>query len=205
MSRRERARTRRGLASTPLIVIAAIFAASGLFRLGGDAGVAIAREAGELATPAGTAPLPPPPDLTAALAAVREREARLEAREATLDDRMQALNLAEDAVARNMDALEAAEARLRSLIAAIDETAENDLAQLTAVYENMKPKEAGPLFERMSPEFAAGFLGRMRPDAAAAIMAGLPPEAAYSISVILASRSAAASQAAAGPAEAAGD
>jgi len=205
MNRLRAAPSRRGIASTPLIVIAAFFAASGLFRLGDDAGVAIAREAGDLVDPSGTEASLPPPDLSAALAAVREREARLEAREATLNDRLQALTLAEEAVARNMDALEAAEARLRSLLATIDETAENDLAQLTAVYENMKPKEAGPLFERMSPEFAAGFLGRMRPDAAAAIMAGLPPDVAYSISVLLASRSAAASRAAVGPTESAGD
>ena len=76
--------------------------------------------------------------------------------------------------------------------------AEDDLVQLTSVYENMKPKEAALLFERMSPDFAAGFLGRMRPEDAAAIMSGLPPELGYSISVLLASRNADAAAFAAG-------
>jgi flagellar motility protein MotE (MotC chaperone) len=83
-----------------------------------------------------------------------------------------------------------AEARLRGLMTLAEESAEGDLAQLTSVYENMKPKDASLLFERMSPDFAAGFLGRMRPDAAAAIMSGLPPELGYSISVLLAGRNA---------------
>jgi hypothetical protein len=84
-----------------------------------------------------------------------------------------------------------AEERLRGLMTLAEDSAEGDLAQLTSVYENMKPKEAALLFERMSPDFAAGFLGRMRPEAAAAIMSGLPPELGYSISVLLAGRNAA--------------
>ena len=63
-----------------------------------------------------------------------------------------------------------------------------DVAQLTAVYAAMKPKEAAAVFEEMDPAFAAGFLGRMKPDAAAQIVAGLSPGKAYSISVILAGR-----------------
>lgn len=186
-------------AATPLVVIAAVFGASVLFRLAGESGVAIALEAGELAAPQeDTQGATPDADLDAALAAIRAREERLDGREAALEDRMRALQLAEEVVARNLEALEAAEQRLRGLIARADEAAESDLAQLTAVYENMKAKEAGPLFERMSPDFAAGFLGRMRPDAAAAIMAELPPEMAYSISVLLASRNAEAARAVSG-------
>ena len=71
-----------------------------------------------------------------------------------------------------------------------DTAAEGDLARLTAVYENMKPKDAAALFEEMDPDFAAGFLGRMRADSAAGIMAGLSPPVAYSVSVLLAGRNA---------------
>ena len=87
---------------------------------------------------------------------------------------------------------EAAEAKLASTLALADNAAENDLARMTSVYENMKPKEAAALFEEMSPDFAAGFLGRMRPDAAAAIMAGLSAPTAYTVSVVLAGRNASA-------------
>ncbi|KIN65935.1 hypothetical protein Z945_982 [Sulfitobacter noctilucae] len=86
--------------------------------------------------------------------------------------------------------LEEAEANLRRTLSLTDGAAEDDLARLTAVYENMKPKDAAALFATMEPDFAAGFLGRMRPDYAAAVMTGLPPDVAYSISVILAGRNA---------------
>ena len=89
-----------------------------------------------------------------------------------------------------MIALEQIESDLRKTLALADGAAENDLARLTSVYENMKPKDAAALFETMEPDFAAGFLGRMRPDAAASVMTGLSPGAAYSISVILAGRNA---------------
>ena len=83
-----------------------------------------------------------------------------------------------------------AEERLRATMAQSQAAAEDDIAQLTSVYENMKPKQASEVFARMTPEFAAGFLGRMRADAAAQILASLDPDKAYSISVLLAARNA---------------
>ena len=98
--------------------------------------------------------------------------------------------IAETEIDRKMAALEEAEANLRATLALANGAAEEDLARLTDVYANMKPKQAAALFEEMDPNFAAGFLGRMRPDAAAAILAGLTPRAAYTISVVLAGRNA---------------
>ena len=89
-----------------------------------------------------------------------------------------------------MRALEEAEGILNATIAMAESASQTDVAQLTTVYENMKPKEAAALFEEMSPEFAAGFLGLMRPDVAAAIMTRLAPATAYSFSVVLAGRNA---------------
>lgn len=186
-----RPRRRRKSVRGVLWLIAAAFALSGLLRLGGEAGSAIAagtaREAEEPASPEGCAP---PPDIAEVLAALQERDARLTAREAALADRAQALAVAQERFAGNLAALEAAEASLEQTMALAATAAEDDLSRLTSVYENMKPKEAAPLFSAMDPEFAAGFLGRMRPEAAAAILAGLAPETAYSISVILAGRNA---------------
>lgn len=73
-------------------------------------------------------------------------------------------------------------------MALADGAAEADLAQLTVVYENMKPKDAAALFEKMEPTFAAGFLSRMQPSSSAQILANLTPDKAYSISVIFAAR-----------------
>ena len=104
---------------------------------------------------------------------------------------MEALQNAEAEIAVQLQALQQAEADLTATIALADSAAETDLAQLTTVYENMKPKEAADLFAEMSPPFAAGFLGMMRPDSAAQIMTELEPEVAYSFSVVLAGRNAA--------------
>ena len=109
---------------------------------------------------------------------------------AELDAREQTLALVEASIAEDLQRLEQAEAELRATMAAADQAAENDIGRLTAVYENMKPKDASALFQAMEPAFAAGFLGRMRPEAAAKILAGLEPQAAYTISAILAGRNA---------------
>ena len=124
------------------------------------------------------------------LVALQEREVRIKERESQIDVRSKALKIVGEEITKRLAVLEKAEAQLRSTLALADGAAEGDLARLTSVYENMKPKDAAALFEMMEPDFAAGFLGRMRPDAAAALMAGLTPDAAYSISVILASRNA---------------
>lgn len=124
------------------------------------------------------------------LAALQKREAMLAEREAQFQARMEALRSAEAQIEEKLQALVLAEAQLNATIALADTAAEADLAQLTTVYENMKPKEAADLFAQMPPQFAAGFLGMMRPDAAALIMTELEPDVAYSFSVVLAGRNA---------------
>ncbi|MGC9418058.1 MAG: MotE family protein [Rhodovulum sp.] len=182
-----------------LPVIAGLFLASGLIRFGGGTAQALTEEIRGLAAPAHDTqaehdtvaePCPPPPDIAEVLSALQAREAEIAALEAELDERAATLEIAGEEIARQMAALEAAEAALESTIAIADDAAESDIARLTSVYENMKAEEAAALFAEMDPQFAAGFLGRMRADAAAAVMAGLDPPVAYSISVILAGRNA---------------
>lgn len=130
------------------------------------------------------------PDYDAILAALDAREALLAEREAALDMRLQAMALAERRLDEKLTELAQAEDALRATIALSETAAEDDLSQLTSVYENMGADAAAALFGQMTPEFAAGFLGRMRPDIAAGILAGLDPGTAYEISVILAGRNA---------------
>lgn len=129
-------------------------------------------------------------DNAALLAAMQAREARLRERELALQDRMQAMSIAEAKLEQQIAALTEAEEALRATLALADSAAESDLDRLTRVYENMKPKDAAALFEQMSPDFAAGFLGLMEPVAAAGIMTLMTPESAYSISAVLAGRNA---------------
>ncbi len=124
------------------------------------------------------------------LAALSSRQDQLATREAYIDGREQTLKVAEARIAEQLAALRGAEERLAATLAQADDAAENDVAQLTEVYERMKPADAAGIFETMDIQFAAGFFARMRPDAAASIMAELPSELAYSISVIMAGRNA---------------
>lgn len=185
-------RARKGGLSVSL-VIAVLLAASGVVRLFGGTGAAIAREVAALAPDKAPvesvqAVCPAAPEIDRLLVAIREREDAADARDAANAARAEQLDEASALIAEQMTALAEAEAALADTIASAEAAAENDLSQLTTVYENMKPKQAAAVFEEMDPEFAAGFLGRMRSDAAARIFAGLQPATAYSISVILASR-----------------
>lgn len=190
----EKKRVRKGGRSA-LILIAGFFLASGLLRLGSGTGSAIAREVEalrhsekeEVHTPVACESGEGIGEL---LAVIKQREVRIGQQEMALANRMQALAVAEVGMKRNLTALIEAEQKLKSTMASANTAAEDDLARLTSVYENMKAKDAAALFEEMDPQFSAGFLGRMRADSAAAIFAGLTPAKAYSISVILAGRNA---------------
>lgn len=129
-------------------------------------------------------------DLSALLTALRNREATVAIRETDLNMRKKALDVAQIEIERRLDALEAAEQRLEATLTVAQTASEEDLARLTSVYENMKPKDAAELFNEMEPEFAAGFIARMKPDSAAKVMSGLNPQTAYSISIMLAGRNA---------------
>ncbi len=199
MKKHRRPPAKRRAGRGALLLIASLFLASGLLRLGDGTGAAIAKsvasltqDSPKLPAPAGAPPAActSPEGMADLLAAIQKRETRVNEREAKLADRMQVLQVAEADIKRNMAALVAAEAKLKGTIAQADTAVEDDLTRLTAVYENMKPKSAAALFEQMDPAFSAGFLGRMRPESAAAIMTGLSPQKAYAVSVILAGRNA---------------
>jgi flagellar motility protein MotE (MotC chaperone) len=178
----------------PLTVLAVLLIISSVLRFLGGPAAAIAKEVSDIRTEnAGLsepAQCETPPDLAAVLDALSQREARLDEREDYFAKRAVALSEAETQIQSQLVALEAAEEKLAATLSRAASASEDDVARLTAVYENMKPKEAALLFETMSPAFAAGFLGRMRPDAAAKVVEGLTPDVAYSISVILAGRNA---------------
>lgn len=184
-----RVRAGRGVLS----IIAGMLIASGLIRIGNEAEQAFATEQDmAIADEAAIAPAAcdPTADNTALRAALQTREERVATREAQLEDRLQAMHVAEAEITERLAQLQAAQTSLADTISVADGAAEEDLSQLTAVYENMKPQDAAALFETMEADFSAGFVGRMRPEIAAAIMARLAPETAYAISAILAGRNA---------------
>ncbi|KJS40697.1 MAG: hypothetical protein VR71_22185 [Roseovarius sp. BRH_c41] len=175
-----------------LVILSSFLVASALIRIGDGAGQAFALVSEETRSSdtLTDADCQTPDDLKLLLVAVQKRESALEKRETTLQNRLHALNLADREISQKMIALKTAEDDLRQMISLTESAAENDVSQLTKVYESMKPKQAAALFEELDPVFAAGFLARMRPDSAADILAGLTPATANGISVILAGRNA---------------
>ena len=131
-----------------------------------------------------------PPALDKLLNSFKLREAALIEDEARVAKRFETLKRAEIGLNEKIKELVNSEDRLRELLTIADVAAEDDVARLTSVYENMKPKAAATVFEEMPPAFAAGFLSRMTPAAAASVMASLQPQTAYAISVVFAGRNA---------------
>ena len=169
-----------------LPVMAGLVLASAFLRLGDSS--PLHRIAGDMKAHAATDPAVGDDEVETLLTALQTRQAKLEEREAELDTQAANLDRAKEELAAQLAAIENAEAELRDLLDLANSAAQDDLARLATVYENMKPAEAGPLFEAMPPGFAAGFLGLMDPAASAAILARLPPESAYAVSVMLAGR-----------------
>jgi len=178
-----------------LWLIALCFAAAGLLRIG-EASEAVAENPALAGLPAPDAPADPGPGCLPAegteslLGAIRDRQAQLDAREASLAEQAKVLEVARAKIEEQIAALDAAEKRLADTLALADKAAEADIARMVAIYEAMKPKDAAKIFATMDVSFAAGFLGRMKPDIAGAVLAGLPAERAYAISAELAGRNA---------------
>lgn len=172
-----------------LLIVSTMLILSALIRASDGIAPALAREVTAIMDHDETDPKNEPEPVIL-IADLQQRGAELDRLERELIDRERTLDLAEEQIMLRLQELKATEEALRETMAVAEVAAESDLSRLTAVYENMKPKEAAALFETMDSEFAAGFLGRMRPDAAAQVMAGLSPDAAYRISVVLAGRNA---------------
>ncbi|MGH1576525.1 MotE family protein [Planktotalea sp.] len=127
-------------------------------------------------------------EMDALLESFQAREEKLEIEERRISVRLDDLGRAEKEIIEKLEQLTRAEERLRSLLAVASTASEDDVSRLTAVYENMKAKDAAVIFEEMEPGFAAGFLARMRSESAAAVMSSLSAKSAYAISVVLAGR-----------------
>ncbi|MEP3347212.1 MAG: hypothetical protein ABJN34_06725 [Litoreibacter sp.] len=124
------------------------------------------------------------------MAILKERSKELDELEEQQVQRQANLDQARAEISKNLALVEEAERQLSQTITRVGDASSNDVTQLTAVYQSMKPKDAAALFEQMSPDFAAGFLSGMSPAAAAGILSGLSSEKAYAVSVVLAGRNA---------------
>jgi len=164
-------------------LIAACFIASALLRASGI-GVALAESGTGEQAAAST-------EADRLLAALREREAQLEAEAARLAERAEKLATAEAKLGEQIAAFERAQAGLEETLALADGAAERDIERMIAVYERMKPGDAARIFETMDVSFASGLLVGMKPEIAAQVLASMEPQKAYAVTVMATSRNAA--------------
>lgn len=178
-----------------LAIVGMLLVLSAAIRLTTETGQVIASEALQHLDRVGSQQAPSqdlsrPEDMAHLVEALKTRQAQIEERERELELREKSVEVAEDAIEIELAKLEQAEQKLRATINLANDAAEDDIASLTSVYANMKPKEASALFEQMDASFAAGFLARMKAENAARILAGMSSEKAYLVSIELASRNA---------------
>ena len=149
MGKSEKSRSGRGV----LVIVAVLLFASGAVRVSTGTGQAVAEELenrfidAKAEMPGTTKTLDQP--VGELVEALLEREARVEEREAQLDTRLEALARVEARVQQQLEVLKTAEAALAETISQARGAAQGDVERLTALYENMKAKDAIPVFEQM--------------------------------------------------------
>ncbi len=121
--------------------------------------------------------------------AVRARTVALDAEETALSERKAKLAVYDSQIEKRLSELEGVNDNLRATMDEHRATQNADIAKLAAIYEGMKPKQAGDIINEMDPKFAAGLLAAMNAEQAAQVVATLDSKKAYLISIILANRS----------------
>lgn len=121
--------------------------------------------------------------------AVKDRMYSLDRRETAIADREAELKTYEAQIDKRLAELEEANGALQDKIEVVKESRNEDIAKLAAIYEGMKPDQAGKIINEMDSKFAAGLLSAMNNEQAARVVASMDSEKAYLVSVILANRS----------------
>ncbi len=121
--------------------------------------------------------------------AVRDRIISLDKRETAIADREAELKTYEAQVDKRLAELEEANNKLQANIKTVQDASNADIAKLAAIYQGMKPAQAGEIINEMDAKFAAGLIASMNNEQAAQIVANMDSQKAYLISVILANRS----------------
>lgn len=121
--------------------------------------------------------------------AVKDRMYSLDSRETAISDRETELKTYEKQIDKRLAELEKANDQLQEKIQVVQEARNEDIAKLAAIYEGMKPAQAGQIINEMDAKFAAGLLSAMNNEQAALVVANMDANKAYLVSVILANRS----------------
>ncbi|WP_127144717.1 MotE family protein [Pelagibacterium montanilacus] len=167
---------------------AAEAAAEALFSEPAGAGVAtptpVTQDDGE----GGTVPISSAASATEEIVAARlaERRAELDAFAAELADRLTLVEAAELRIDQRMAELAAIETRINSALDAQAEEEQQRFANLVAMYEAMRPAQAGAIFDSLDIEILARVGEAMNPRRLGPILAAMDPARARQLTIRLA-------------------
>lgn len=116
------------------------------------------------------------------------RRAALDARARDIDTREQELALVEQKIAGRVAALKELQGQVEALMRQHDEQQEAQLRSLVKIYENMKPKDAAPIFDQLDMPILLDVIERMKEARVAPILALMDPERAKTVTQELAQR-----------------
>jgi len=91
-------------------------------------------------------------------------------------------------IEKRLAELEGANEDLQEKITVVQDARSADIQKLAAIYEGMKPAQAGEIINEMDAKFAAGLISSMNSEQAALVVANMDAQKAYLVSVILANR-----------------
>jgi flagellar motility protein MotE (MotC chaperone) len=120
------------------------------------------------------------------LQALQDRRQQLDKREADIITREGVVKTADAIVMQRIETLKGVEANIQKLLGQVDEMEQKRIANLVAVYEKMKPKDAAKVWENMSDDVLLPIASRMKNQSLSLILAKVSPERARVITAKLA-------------------
>lgn len=144
-------------------------------------------------TRAGNGALPNDPALLSPaeidlLQKLSERHKKLDQWARDLDMREQLLKAAEQRINRKVGELKEIQVRVKAMLKQYDKEQERKLKSLVKIYENMKPKDAAPIFMELDLPILLDVVERMREAKVAPILAKMEPKKAKTVTAELAKR-----------------
>lgn len=120
---------------------------------------------------------------------LKKRSILLDRREKALELRERLVDLAEKRLSEKTDSMEILKSQLEKLLTNLSDKEEQELKDLAAIYEVMKPKAAASVLDRMDNHIVFDVFRRMKKKSTAKIMENMDTGKARLISEMLAEKS----------------
>jgi flagellar motility protein MotE (MotC chaperone) len=123
-----------------------------------------------------------------ALQDLAKRREELDRRERALDTRAGVLEAGEKRLDEKLTELKDLQSKIQGLLKQYDDQEKGDLKSLVKIYENMKPKDAAPIFEKLDMDVLLNVIEGMKEAKVAPILAKMDPAKAKQVTDELAQR-----------------